>query len=258
MTELFDTLDAWNRHRRVLLVAGKSIGFVPTMGALHEGHMELIRRAKQDNDWVVVSVFLNPTQFNDPRDYQAYPRTLESDSEMASEAGADVIFAPRKEDLYPDDYRYRLTESELSRLMEGEHRPGHFDGVLTVVMKLFNLVRPARAYFGEKDYQQLKLIQGMVDAFFMDIEIVPIPTVRESDGLAMSSRNTRLSAEGRKRAPVFHDSLVENVSVEAVRADLVSQGITVEYIEDYKDRRLGAVVIDNVRLIDNVPIKNPV
>lgn len=256
MSELFNTLEGWLNHRKKLQASGKSIGFVPTMGALHEGHLELIRRARRENDWVVVSIFLNPTQFNDAGDYHAYPGNLEKDSELAGKAGADVIFAPGKEELYPDDYRYRITETDLSRRFEGAHRPGHFDGVLTVVMKLFNLVRPDRAYFGEKDYQQLRLIEGMVKAFFLAVKIVPVPTVRETDGLAMSSRNALLSKEGRQRAPVFHHSLVEHSAVEEARASLVSQGITVEYIEDYQNRRLGAVVIDNVRLIDNVPIKN--
>lgn len=258
MNALIETLQSWIDYRDDVKSSGLTLGFVPTMGALHEGHLELIRKAHQETDCVVVSVFLNPTQFNDPQDYKKYPKTLDRDRELAADAGADVVFAPSKEDLYADDYRYRICESHLSRSMEGEHRPGHFDGVLTVVMKLFNLVKPDRAYFGEKDYQQLKLIEGMVDAFFLNIQIVSVPTVREPDGLAMSSRNALLSAAGRKRAPDFHQHLSGRKTAEEARDALAEKGFTVEYVEDYQDRRLGAVVIDNVRLIDNVAIKDTV
>ena len=235
-----------------------SIGFVPTMGALHEGHMELIRRARAETDCVIVSVFLNPTQFNNPEDFAGYPRTLEEDRILASEAGADIILPPIKEALYPDDYRYRLIETEFSRQLEGEHRPGHFDGVLTVVMKLLNIVQPDRAYFGEKDYQQLKLIEGMVTAFFMDIQVIAVPTIREDDGLAMSSRNVLLTEAGRTRAPAFYRSLVKAPSPEAAREELLAEGFDVEYVEDLGGRRLGAVVIDNIRLIDNVAIEDSI
>jgi pantoate--beta-alanine ligase len=258
MSALIETIDSWITYCEDLKAFGLTIGFVPTMGALHEGHLELIRRARIENDWVVVSVFLNPTQFNNAADFEAYPRTLKKDRAMATEAGADVIFAPQKEFLYPDDYKYRVCESDFATIFEGEHRPGHFDGVLTIVLKLFNLVQPDRAYFGEKDYQQLKLVEGMAKAFFLKVKIVPVATVREADGLAMSSRNVLLTAEGRKRAPIFHRSLTTNSTAEAVRNALNSEGIKVEYVEDFKDRRLGAVVIDNVRLIDNVPIENSI
>ena len=258
MTSIIETLEAWRVSRHDLIGFDKSIGFVPTMGALHKGHLELIRQARRENDVVVVSIFLNPTQFNNPNDYSKYPRTLDEDRILASEAGADVILAPDKEMLYPDGYRYKLTETDLSTSFEGEHRPGHFDGVLSIVMKLFNLVQPKRAYFGEKDYQQLKLIEGMVHAFFMDIQIVGVPTVRESDGLAMSSRNALLSSDGRERAPFFYHTLVQSPTPEEVSSKLKSEGFTVEYVQDFEDRRLGAVVIDNVRLIDNVSIKNTI
>ena len=258
MNALIETLQSWNDYRDDVKASGLKIGFVPTMGALHEGHLELIRRARQETGCVVVSVFLNPTQFNDPGDYEKYPKTLDRDRELAESAGADVVLAPDKETLYPDGYRYKLCESHLSSMMEGEHRPGHFDGVLTIVMKLFNLVKPDRAYFGEKDYQQLKLIEGMVEAFFLNIRIVPVPTVREADGLAMSSRNALLTESGRKQAPMFHQSLTGHTSADDARDALSKEGIDVEYVEDYQDRRLGAVVIDNVRLIDNVTIKDSV
>jgi pantoate--beta-alanine ligase len=258
MTSIVETLEAWTSYRRDLRGSGRTIGFVPTMGALHEGHGELIRQARIETDFVVVSVFLNPTQFNNPNDFSKYPKTLDHDRSLASDAGADVIFAPRNEMLYPDDYRYKLTETDFSKNLEGEHRPGHFDGVLSVVMKLFNLVQPDRAYFGEKDFQQLKLIEGMVDAFFMDIKIVGVPTVREPDGLAMSSRNALLSSDGRKKASVFYQTLVQTPTPAEVSAKLKLEGFAVEYVEDFEDRRLGAVVIDNVRLIDNVSIKNTI
>ena len=258
MNALIETLESWIDYRDDVTASGLSIGFVPTMGALHEGHLELIRKARQETDCVVVSVFLNPTQFNDPKYYEQYPKTLDIDRELAADAGADVVLAPSKDVLYPDGYNYKICESHLSSFMEGEHRPGHFDGVLTIVMKLFNLVKPDRAYFGEKDFQQLKLIEGMVEAFFLKTKVVAVPTVRESDGLAMSSRNALLTEEGRKRAPVFHQNLTAQKTADEAREALTKEGINVEYVEDYEDRRLGAVVIDNVRIIDNVAIKNSI
>ena len=146
MSTLIETLESWSAYCADFKSAGHTIGFVPTMGALHEGHLELIRRARQDTDCVVVSIFLNPTQFNEPRDYDKYPRNLDKDCALATEAGADVIFAPRKEALYPDNFSYQVRESEFSSVFEGEYRPGHFEGVLTIVMKLLNLVQPDRAY----------------------------------------------------------------------------------------------------------------
>ena len=258
MTSIIETLDAWYAYRNDLKTSNVSIGFVPTMGALHEGHMELIRQARLETECVVVSVFLNPTQFNNPEDFDLYPRTLDEDRILASEAGADVIIAPMKESLYPDGYRYKLTETEFSQQLEGAHRPGHFDGVLTVVLKLFNIVQPERAYFGEKDFQQLRLIEGMVDALFMNVRVVAVPTVRETDGLAKSSRNVLLTVAARSKAPAFYRSLTKAPTTEAARKELISEGFDVEYIEDLEERRLGAVVIDNVRLIDNVAIKDTI
>lgn len=258
MTTLIESLDSWIMYRKELKAQEKTIGFVPTMGALHEGHLALIRNARRDTDCVLVSIFVNPTQFNDLRDLERYPKTLDKDRRLAEEAGADVVFVPSKESLYPDDYRYRVCESDFSNSLEGALRPGHFNGVLTIVLKLFNLVRPDRAYFGEKDYQQLKLVKDMVKAFFLDVEIVACKTVRELDGLAMSSRNLLLSDEGRKRAPAFHRCLSETPTPAEAREQLIAQGFEVEYIEDRGERRLGAVVIDNVRLIDNVSLKNSI
>lgn len=230
------------------------VGFVPTMGALHRGHEELLKRARAGGGAVVLSIFVNPTQFNDPKDFEKYPITWDRDLAMAERNGVDAVFAPVKGDLYPDDYKYRVAENDFSRELDGAHRPGHFDGVLSVVMKLFQVVRPDRAYFGEKDFQQLRLIEGMVDAFFMDLEIVPVPTVREDDGLAMSSRNVRLSEEERSRAPGIYRALTQSKSATEARARLESDGFKVDYVEDRDGRRFVAAFLGETRLIDNVAI----
>ncbi|MBV2169569.1 MAG: pantoate--beta-alanine ligase [Bdellovibrio sp.] len=231
-----------------------SVGFVPTMGALHAGHEELLRRARKENDFVVLSIFVNPTQFNDPTDLEKYPKTWEQDLEMAKRNGVDAILFPQYKDMYPDEYRYKVSENEYSKLLDGAHRPGHFDGVLSVVMKLFNIVSPTKAYFGEKDFQQMTLIQGMVQAFFMNLEIVPVPTVREKDGLAMSSRNTRLSKEQRALAPAIYKAITESASAEEATTKLSSQGFVVDYVTDIGHRRFVAAKLGEVRLIDNVQI----
>ncbi len=231
-----------------------SVGFVPTMGALHTGHEELIKKARKENDLVVLSIFVNPTQFNDPTDFEKYPLTWEQDLEMAQRNKVDAIFYPRYPEMYPDNYRYKLSESEYSRLLDGAHRPGHFDGVLSVVMKLFNIVSPTKAYFGEKDFQQLTLIQGMVESFFMDLEIVPVPTVREDDGLAKSSRNLRLTAEERQKAPAIFKAITECKTAEDAAKRLSEQGFDVDYVTDLGSRRFVAAKLGAVRLIDNVQI----
>ena len=231
-------------------------GFVPTMGALHDGHLSLVRRARAENAHAWVSIFVNPAQFNDPGDLRSYPSDLEADLEMLRAAGADLVFLPRELDIYPDGYRYRVTENALSLKFCGASRPGHFDGVLTVLLKLLVLTRPQRAYFGEKDFQQLRLVEDMAQAFFLDTEIVPCPLVREPDGLAMSSRNRLLERAERQRAPAFHRllarSVAERQSTDDVSAELRREGFTVEYVEDYGERRLAAVRLGRVRLIDNV------
>lgn len=229
-----------------------SIGFVPTMGALHEGHLTLMRQAKAENDIAVVSIFVNPTQFNNPEDLKKYPRTLEKDLELISSVGVDYLFYPEINDMYPDDYKYKVTENDFSKILCGTHRPGHFDGVLSVVMKLFNIIRPSKAYFGEKDYQQLKLIQGMADSFFMNLEVVPVPTVRDEKGLALSSRNQRLSSEGILKAQTFARLLKQQKPLEEIKSEMTAQNIEVEYLEEHFGRRFAAVFIEGVRLIDNV------
>jgi pantoate--beta-alanine ligase len=248
--KLCSRLTEWRELRASSEWAGRSIGFVPTMGALHAGHVALLERARRENDRVVLSVFVNPTQFNDPADLAKYPRTLEADAALAAPY-ADTVFAPTPEEFYPDGYRYRVTENELSRRWEGAHRPGHFDGVLTVVLKLFNVIQPTRTYFGEKDWQQLQLVRGMVDALFLPLEIVPCPTVRDPDGLALSSRNRRLSTAARSKAVAFPRALQTAPTAAAAAAILRAEGFEVDYVEDYEGVRLGAVRIDGVRLIDN-------
>lgn len=248
--KVWHEIEAWQTARRSL-PAGTPIGFVPTMGALHEGHRSLLERAREENAVVVLSLFVNPTQFDDPADLGKYPRTLEADLRLARGL-ADHVLVPAAAQLYPDEYRYRVTETQASRELEGAHRPGHFDGVLTVVLKLLNLVQPLRAYFGEKDWQQLQLVQGMARALFLPVEIVACRTVREADGLAMSSRNRRLSAAGRLRAAEFPRILREAPDAAGARRALEEAGFSVDYVEDRAGARLAAVRLEEVRLIDHV------
>lgn len=257
MTPVYSELRDWRAVRASADWAGRTIGFVPTMGALHDGHLALLQRARAENERVVLSVFVNPTQFNDPGDLARYPRTLDADVQLAAPY-TDAVLAPTEAAFYPDGYRYRVSEHDFSRRWEGAHRPGHFDGVLTVVLKLLNVVQPTRAYFGQKDWQQLQLVKGMVDALFVPTEIVACPTVREPDGLAMSSRNRRLSPAGREQAAAFSRALREAPSAAAADARLAAVGFEVDYVDDVDGVRVGAVRLEGVRLIDNVPLDVPV
>jgi len=187
---------------------GKSIGFVPTMGYLHEGHLSLMKCARKENDVVVISIFVNPTQFVPGEDYERYPRDEEGDIKKAKEVGVDIVFIPDVKDMYPDGYSTYVEEKVLSAGLCGARRPGHFKGVTTIVAKLFNIVKPHRAYFGKKDYQQLRVIERMARDLNFDIEIIGCPIVREPDGLAMSSRNVYLSQEERKSALCLYKSLL--------------------------------------------------
>lgn len=249
--QVFTHVSDWRAARADPAFAGRTVGFVPTMGALHTGHRALLERARAENDRVVLSIFVNPTQFNDPADLARYPRTLEADVALA-EGLVDAVLAPLAAELYPDKYHYRVTENDLSLRWEGAHRPGHFDGVLTVVLKLLNLVRADRAYFGEKDWQQLQLVRHMARAFFLPVEIVACPTVRAADGLALSSRNQRLSPAGREQAAVFPRILQDASHPDVAASALRAAGFTVDYVADHEGRRLGAVRVEGVRLIDNV------
>lgn len=248
---VFHSVADWRQVRAGQDFTGRTVGFVPTMGALHAGHRALLERARAENDHVVLSIFVNPTQFNDPADLARYPRTLAADMALA-EGLVDDVLAPPAAELYPDDYRYRVTEGELSRRWEGAHRPGHFDGVLTVVLKLLNLVQPDRAYFGEKDWQQLQLVRQMVGAFFIPVEIITCSTIRDFDGLALSSRNGLLSGPARRHASIFPLVLRSAPNAASAAGELHAAGFKVDYVADHDGVRLGAVHLENVRLIDNV------
>ncbi|MBR5101690.1 MAG: pantoate--beta-alanine ligase, partial [Muribaculaceae bacterium] len=200
VAELRQTVDEFRSQ-------GKTIGLVPTMGALHEGHKSLVVRARAENDVVVVSVFLNPTQFNNKEDLRTYPRTADADAAMLEQCGVDVAFMPTVEDIYPEPDTRVFDLGTVSQVMEGAMRPGHFNGVCQIVSKLFDFVRPTRAYFGEKDFQQIAVIRAMVKQLGFDLEIVPCPCIREADGLAKSSRNVRLTPQVRRVAPAIYDTL---------------------------------------------------
>jgi len=249
----FEDMSDWRAARAALDSA--TLGFVPTMGALHAGHRSLVEASVADNSLTVVSVYVNATQFDRASDLAAYPVDTAGDLALLRKWGAGVVLLPRYEEIYADDYRYRVSESELSSKFCGAHRPGHFDGVLTVVLRLLNLVRPDRAYFGEKDWQQLELVRGMVDAFFMNVAIVACPTVREADGLALSSRNRRLSAPERDRAPALYRALVDSPAAGVAADTLRREGFNVDYVEDFQGRRLAAARLGGIRLIDNVALE---
>ncbi len=247
--EIFKDIKKFKNRRKEIK---KTVGFVPTMGALHEGHLSLIKKSRSENEITIVSIFVNPTQFNDKNDLKKYPRPLKKDIKLLSDENVDILITPSYEGIYPDGYRYKLTETDFSKKLCGKFRPGHFDGVLTVVMKLFNIVKPDRAYFGEKDYQQYVLIKGMAKAFFLDIEIVGCTTVREPDGLAKSSRNLLLNPEKRKKASLIYETMTKNISDKSVKKILNKNGFKVEYVETINDRRFVAAKLGNVRLIDNI------
>ncbi|MFC3908886.1 pantoate--beta-alanine ligase [Legionella dresdenensis] len=251
--QIFHNMQEWQQVRKSI-PSQSTIGFVPTMGNLHAGHAFLYQRCRQENDITIASLFVNPTQFNRSDDYQNYPRTLEADLTLLRNLGVNYCLLPDEQAMYPDSYRYQLQETELCQQMEGKHRPGHFNGVLTVVMKLLNLTKPDKAYFGEKDYQQFLLIRDMVSAFFMDIQVIPCPTIRESSGLAYSSRNNRLTPEQRLIAEQFAGIFQQAKPCAAIQTELEQAGIAVEYLEEHQGRRFIAVTIGDVRLIDNYPL----
>ncbi len=260
---------------------GKSIGFVPTMGYLHQGHISLLQCSKKDNDITVLSIFVNPTQFGKGEDFDKYPRDLERDLEMATKAGVDIVFAPDENQMYPPDFATYVVQERLTEGLCGKFRPGHFRGVLTVVNKLFNIVKPDRAYFGEKDYQQLIVIKQMVKDLNMDVDIVGCPIVREEDGLAMSSRNKYLSEEERQSAlslskalflakQMFESGEANPEKIKQKMKELILQHPhvkEVQYIEivhpktlepkkkvEKGDRVLLAVYVGDTRLIDNIEL----
>lgn len=252
--KVIESIAEWRELRRTL---PGSLGFVPTMGALHRGHAALLERSASENAVSVLSIYLNPTQFNNSADLAGYPKTLQRDLRIACRMGADYVITPRYAQMYADDFRYQIREQQFSRELCGAHREGHFTGVLTVVMKLLNLVRPERAYFGEKDYQQYLLIADMCEAFFMDVDIVACETVRESDGLALSSRNELLDVRGRATAGVLNQLIRSDLEDSAVASALTKAGFAVDYIVTRDERRFAAGTLTceqgDVRLIDNVP-----
>ena len=262
---------------------GKEIGLVPTMGALHEGHASLVRRSVKENDITVVSVFVNPTQFNDKNDLKNYPRTLEADCRLLDECGADYVLAPSVEEMYPTPDQRQFEYPPVSTVMEGAHRPGHFNGVCQVVSRLFYIVKPLRAYFGEKDWQQIAVIKAMVKALGIDVQIVECDIVRDADGLAMSSRNTLLSKDERAIAPNIYKALKASIAyakthtVQETHDKVVSDinsidGLDVEYFSivdgntlldidswDASDSVVGCITVycgkTPIRLIDHIKYK---
>ena len=242
--------------RAALAAAGeRELGLVPTMGAYHEGHVALLRAARDENDLVVVSLFVNPAQFDSGDDLAAYPRDEERDLRIAAEEGTDILFAPAVEELYPPDYQTWIDVEELSRGLEGAARPGHFRGVATVCCKLFNLVSPTRAYFGQKDAQQVAVVRRMVRDLHLEVELRVVPTVRDEDGLALSSRNVLLSPEERRRALALPRALATR---DPARARELLDGVAVDYVEvaDFEPRVLAAAIrVGGTRLIDNVVLE---
>lgn len=256
----------------------KSVGFVPTMGALHQGHLSLIEYAGKDNDIVVVSIFVNPTQFNDKSDYAKYPRIIETDVEKLNKVKCDIIFTPDENEMYPEEDKRQFDFGNLDKVMEGKHRPGHFRGVALIVSKLFEMVKPDKAYFGEKDFQQVAVIKHLTKQLKFDIEIISCPIIREEDGLAMSSRNMLLTKEERNTVALISKTLfkakdiAKNKTVSETK-DWVIRTINdnpllkVEYFDIVNDENLTtikdwnqnagkvgciAVHVGNIRLIDNV------
>jgi pantoate--beta-alanine ligase len=254
MLKVIKTIAQWQAMTAQVHRAHLSLGCVPTMGNLHAGHMTLVAESIANNDFTVVTIFVNPTQFNNPDDLKKYPRTMSEDIARLKEAGVDFVFTPQIADMYPQDYRYQIHESRMSAVLEGAKRPGHFDGVLTIVMKLLALIKPTHAYFGEKDFQQLQLITDMVDAFFMDVKIIPCAIVRDDKALALSSRNSRLSEAGLALAQEFAGILQKPSDLETITRAIKALGIEIDYIEDAGGRRFAAVFVEGVRLIDNVEL----
>lgn len=267
-------VDYIERHKEM----GKKIGFAPTMGALHQGHLSLYETAKHENDEVISSIFVNPTQFNNSDDFKKYPKTLEKDLEMLEKVGVDAVYVPSVEDIYPENLESKKYDFDgLEKEMEGKYRPGHFDGVGTVVEELLRQVKPHNAYFGEKDFQQLAIIKKLVKKLNLPVKIYGIPTLREEDGLAMSSRNLRLNDEQRKEATLIYKTLTQvndwfrAISAEEIKKRVIDifekSDLDLEYfvIADeetlketeffYKDKKYRAFIVayaGEVRLIDNM------
>jgi pantoate--beta-alanine ligase len=243
---------------RQVLDPSRTTGLVPTMGAFHDGHLALFRAAREECDLVVVSLFVNPAQFDAREDLERYPRTEERDGRLAADAGVDVLFCPTVDELYPPGFQTWVEVEELSRPLEGTFRPGHFRAVATVCCKLFNIVRPHRAYFGQKDAQQVAVVRRMVRDLDLEVEIRVLPTVRDADGLAVSSRNVLLSPAEREAALALPRALATR---DPDRARALLNGLEVDYLEiaDFEPRVLAAAVrVGKTRLIDNVPLEGEI
>ncbi len=279
--KLVQTINELRAELAPLREEGKTVGLVPTMGALHAGHASLVKRAVAENDVVVVSDFVNPTQFNDKNDLLKYPRTLEADCKLLEEMGATYVFAPSVEEIYPEPDTRVFSYPPLDTVMEGKYRPGHFNGVCQIVSKLFQIVEPVRAYFGEKDFQQLAIVREMVRKYPFDLQVVGCPIVREDDGLALSSRNARLTPEQRVQALQISKALFTSVDYGKIHVlsetkkfveDCIgrAEGLRLEYFEivdgntlqpvrawDESDYIVGCITVfcGDVRLIDNIKYK---
>jgi pantoate--beta-alanine ligase len=250
---VLDRGDQLRKELDAARAAGRTVGLVPTMGALHEGHVSLIRRAAAECDVTAVTVFVNPLQFGPSEDFATYPRDLSADVDVAAAAGAGLLFAPSVEDMYPE--RPTVTVSVAGEdVLEGAARPGHFDGVATVVAKLFNLAGPCRAYFGEKDWQQLRVVRRLVADLSFPVEVVACPIVREADGLALSSRNVRLSPAEREAATVLYRALTSHPDRRMVDVVAEEPLASLDYAEVLPDRLVIAARVGSVRLIDNLEV----
>lgn len=229
-----------------------SVGFVPTLGGLHAGHTSLIEKSLEQNKITIVSIFLNPTQFNNLDDFKNYPSSIEQDKSILNLLNIPYLFMPTESEIYPYGYNYKISESKDSKILCGKYRSGHFEGVLTIVMKLLNLIKPTRIYLGEKDYQQLTLIKNMITDFFLDTEVISCPIIRDENGLALSTRNMRLTPEEKVTACLFAHILKNESDVKKAAEEITKLGLKIDYIEDWNSRRLAAVNINSIRLIDNV------
>ncbi|MEC9159767.1 MAG: pantoate--beta-alanine ligase [Bacteroidota bacterium] len=254
----------------------RKIGFVPTMGALHEGHLALVKKCKSESELSIVSIFVNPTQFNDNKDLEKYPNTIEADLKFLEQMGVDIVFIPKYEDLYQNEQKLAVNIAEIEQKMEGSKRPGHFDGVIRVLSIFFNLIKPNYAYFGEKDYQQVLVVQKLINQHFPTISLIKCPTIREPNGLAKSSRNKLLSESAFNRSGEIYSTLKwikENITAQSINSILddgmrkLSERFEVEYLELRNENNLEetsnslensrlfvAVQIESIRLIDNIAL----
>lgn len=254
MVRLVSSMAEWKEIRQTH--AHQTIGLVATMGNLHLGHLSLCETSISQNDLTVVTIYVNPTQFNDPKDLQNYPRTLAQDIALLETLEqVDYCLVLSDAEMYQDQFRYQMTETELSQILEGAFRPGHFTGMLSIVLKLLCGIRPTRAYFGEKDYQQFLLIRDMQAAFFLDCTIVSCPIIREASGLPYSSRNSRLTASERQLAEQFAAIFLQKQqSIEKIQESILNLGMSIDYLTEYQGRRLVAVRLGQIRLLDNYAI----